>query len=585
MKPCHMWLIAEVNSILSDCREKAPWLRCHVTDIVEKQVKNLLVDSVPDDVFGRKPGMHSKYWDIAEQKATVAMAAQMGTPVKTTTQPREHQALPWTARNYDRNFYFNRLLAPALKDTLLLNPLYRWHPPETSFLRDGNTFWALGVVCWEAAMRSSMRASGFGLSGGIGEFWSELDWHKRDQDSFVATIPVWRWQLLREAYLVSFIWGLTQLLFSDWTPFDHNCRRYLGKAMSSISATYGWAWGLRKDLRWNGCSVITGTDKMAIEAKAKEIIGRAVSSETAFHHYDRDWCRCPERLRYGHKTFTVDPAQSGQIWGAAAPFTLIDRPGCFRLDRNGSWTADAAVKFDPFAEFHGNQHLLGLETPEEISAHHLLQNLFLASHSRYASLQMGCSFKKLVEQGDLPDSLVQIFAQFGLLTTSDWLATPSLALLFDGAHLGPSARNLLVRRPLGLVDFTKWSALRPQDIHELWTNVDQAPLSYPLVPPDPSPNRDCMWAIKWVERTLRASAHGLCPFSLLPINQNPYPMLAKHEADAFLAWRKRIWSPIFGPKLPTKWRPLTDGEWRDGTNGILSAHLESLYLTWIWAWV
>ena len=145
----------------------------------------------------------------------------------------------------------------------------------------------------------------------------------------------------------------------------------------------------------------------------------------------------------------------GFNWGEPA-FSLSDRPGCFRLipdaGTNGEWVGDPTIERNFFEKFIGNHCLLGLNTDSEIDAFHLLNNLFLTSQSRYAALRMGNNIKREIEcaapqegllelsrnltDGVNHEDVLQIFGQFGLLGTREWLRTKGFWKLFNGCHLG-----------------------------------------------------------------------------------------------------------------------------------------------------
>ena len=325
--------------------------------------------------------------------------------------------------------------------------------------------------------------------------------------------------------------------------------------------------------------------KEQFNEKAKRMIRQLLAQETAFQCCDSvTESAHDQRLQYFGTRFPVDPTDVGQIIGTAIPFTLRDRPGCFRLDSHGKWVGDVSIEYHPFKQFVGNHSLLGLHTAEEICAFNLLGNLLLAPQSRYASLRFGFKFKRALKRAGLPDVGLPLFGQFGLLETQEWLKSPGLWLLFDGCRLGPSERGLLVRKRIPMDEFGNWLQLLPEQIIRLWKNVERAPLSFPLIAPNTGqPDSDHLWAIKWMGRLVRSAAHGKCPFSLLPINQNPYQNPGG-DPKAFIDWRQRIWGPIYAGLLPERGPSLDEGECADGTHGILSSCMDLLYRDWVQGW-
>ena len=439
------WVDAESERLMKSLSPGNSHLRNYVAGVISRKVddwvrnlnrlRKMTAKSESDEQFFRRPAASDEHWAFAEASAAQALAVEAE---GCSLIGGEEKRCLWGEREYYRSFWYDSFVGRLHRSGPVLNPVHRSDAPNTSWLRSPNSYWARGVVCHEGAMSAYFRRAGFAISGPPGKFWQQLGWFKYDTGSSIESIKPWRWQLLREAYLAAWVWAFAQMLYSFWSPYEAQCRADLVKAMKSLSAMFDWYWR-GKPMKWCDKSVDFFSPSSAIDfdpffdgpcedvdETTKRMIGEIISSETAFYPF-ANWAprnSGPQQLRYYGKSFAVPAQDSRLIWSAAIPFTLVDRPGCFRQNAAGRWISDPLISQQPFRDFVGNHCLLGLSTKEEYCAFHLLTNLILTPQSRFAALRLGGRFRNWAIAQQLIDSETSMLPLFQ--HTAHWQDSPSL---------------------------------------------------------------------------------------------------------------------------------------------------------------
>lgn len=594
-EPNREWIHRQADLLFAGMRQDQ-WLYEQACKQIEAEIQAWLMrprslsgmdlEIAPDAVLIQRPVTDDNHWETAQSLATEALYAERGGYTLPILPPQ-----PQTWRNYRHlDFYATFFHKDAFEHKLRLHPTYIPHNPETSWIRGLDRFWAMALVALEGAITAYLQVAGFGL-----DYWREvLGWKKLSSPPALHDIPAWKWHLLREAYVVAWLWGLAFVIYSLWSPLDADCQSDLRQALMSLAAMMGWRWGLRP-LRWRGRdikiyshpdSLVSHFHAGAIEVKncapfsdkANWIIDHLIAEETAFQGPDLTPTRS---FQYQNRENKVDTQDSRLIWAAARPSSLIYRPGVFRRDNCGDWVGDNSLEEPLFQKFDGeHQCLLGLSTLPQARAFQLLGNLLLAPQSRLATLRLGIKFKQMRSREDMPDILVKMCGQFGRLSTLEWIGGARLTTLFAGCHLDQAGERLLRPIPIPIDDFAAWQAVAPAARYALWAKILTAPLSYPLIVPNQGqPHTDFLSPIRWIERLLFSLGRGLCPFSLQPLQNVPFT-LPRKEAEMFLRLRRRIMAPLFPCGIPKFAQPLPKAQWTPTKTSLLASYVGDIYRDW-----
>ena len=583
-------------------RETVPGRALEVGRILMQDLVSMYMDAVglksqfklvveKDGTFGQRvclAGDHKRFWAMVADRAGKQLAV-------TKAKENCYTAMKYEPVNWgefgDRRSFVDRFFKAGFEASM--PTFYPKVVPVALEEARGSWFcelretWARGVVILEGSMRAYLKAGGFLLneSGGKEQaFWTEV---LAASSGSLDKAPKWCWLALREAYLASYVWAWSQLLYSTWIPMDAGTvRRYRSAlaAYSSMVGAYGRGLGADRSLlvkpHWAG---------RVVKAEGGDYDPGNCFQGLAFdrHVLSRGKLGLNPDVSvgfvYGGEVFDVGGFDAlADAVPVVAPVTDADQGGpFFYAEKTGEWTFRKGEK--------GGHMMLGVRNPTMARAAQLVGLWFMAGQSRYAALSYGSLLSDWVyangrseeEKAKLAGGL-PAWAPFGYLGCREWNSTVGVASLFTDERTDMEIDWSSTR---GVPDFKDWVGLGSDGITRAWHFTEQAPLSFPMLRLDPghlhSLPEGCS-SILWMDRTLRAIGRGLDPVMGGPLNRVDHPGVSNAHRARLLNWRRRIWAPIIGPggfAHPGEWGVMDTREPR-----YLCKAVSSLWRSWMAPW-
>ena len=558
--------ISIVNQVDNKVKEKNKYVTTvqnSITRLIRSQLfrdtsGRLIVAVVKDSVFGKRLGIQnqSRWWthyeDLAMNSLTHTESFHKSLIIRPEWNNENHRSLALKLFNSE---HFNQ----SGNNKYTINPENGW------FGATSNLF-CHGVIGLEAAMRTYLYHTGFALpchKNGDDFFW---DFGVDDKT------PVWRWQIIREAYLAAWLWAWVQLLYGDWSPLRSGVA-HTRQALKIMAQMYGWLWKSRE----------TNPDIKRLGIVRRFEWNRIIASQIA---YEGNVISHNNKIIYGYgfsgkRTFEVKyPSFNVLSVDVDAESNYLGLPFFLKMAKANDWV-------EPHDEL-----LASSIQSEEARSFKLVGNLLLSGQSRFGLLKMGNTFRKWCIDNSYSDLPLPLFSQFGVLDSESWLNPNEGLYLYQLFRNTDHARLVTQKTPLNITSPPTGGNFSEKSVRQLWTNVNISPLAYPIFGPMQLnhtldvltfPNQlapETAWPIHWLERLMYYIPRGYCPFSENPLNQIPHSSWQDNAQEIF-HWRERVWGPFFSDgRLPSQVEPIEIDHFPDKIVDQCVPEFQSFIVNW-----